>query len=95
VAIAVNLLLMLVIGVLVVFGVRYVRAGATTTATPPASTVIVTKIKVQAPAACLRATAQADAAISYLVGNIRDERLSKAMKAYQTDRQQCRQSASR
>jgi hypothetical protein len=95
VAIAVNLLLMLVIGVLVVFRERYVRAGGTTTATPPASTVIATKIKVQVPAACLQATEQADAAISYLVSNIRDERLTKAIQAYQASRQLCRRSASR
>jgi hypothetical protein len=94
-AIAVNVLLVLVVGVLVVLGVRYVREGATTTATPPASTVVVTKIRVQVPSACLRASEQADAAISYLVANIRDERLTKALKAYTTASQQCRHSASR
>jgi hypothetical protein len=55
-----------------------------TTATPG----LVTKEKT--PAACDAALADADAAISYLVGNVRDERLSKAIQSYQQNRKACR-----
>jgi hypothetical protein len=40
---------------------------------------------------CLSALDNSDAAISYLVGNIRDDRLSKSIQRYQADRQTCRQ----
>jgi outer membrane biosynthesis protein TonB len=42
-------------------------------------------------ASCLSALDSSDAAISYLVGNIRDDRLSKSIQRYQADRQTCRQ----
>jgi hypothetical protein len=42
-------------------------------------------------ASCLSALDNSDAAISYLVGNIRDDRLSKSIQRYQADRQTCRQ----
>jgi hypothetical protein len=42
-------------------------------------------------ASCLSALDNSDAAISYLVGNIRDDRLSKSIQRYQADRQICRQ----
>jgi ATP-binding cassette, subfamily B, bacterial len=48
--------------------------------------------KVQAPAAsCLSALDSADAAISYLIGNIRDERLSRSIQQYEADRRACRE----
>jgi hypothetical protein len=47
--------------------------------------------EVLASASCLSALDNSDAAISYLVGNIRDDRLSKSIQRYQADRQTCRQ----
>lgn len=42
------------------------------------------------PAACSAALDHADAAISYLVANIRDARLSQALKQYEANRRACR-----
>jgi hypothetical protein len=47
-------------------------------------------IKEKAPAACDAALSDADAAISYLVGNVRDDRLTKSMQSYQQNRRACR-----
>jgi hypothetical protein len=48
--------------------------------------------KVQAHAAsCLSALHSADAAISYLIGNIRDERLSRSIQQYDADWRACRE----
>jgi hypothetical protein len=46
--------------------------------------------KEKAPAACEAALADADAAVSYLVGNVRDDRLSQALQSYQQNRKACR-----
>jgi len=42
-------------------------------------------------APCLSALDHSDAAISYLVGNVRDDRLSKSIQQYQVDRRVCRE----
>jgi hypothetical protein len=42
------------------------------------------------PAACDAALSDADAALSYLVGDIHDSRLTKAMQSYQRNRKACR-----
>jgi ABC-type methionine transport system ATPase subunit len=56
---------------------------------PPPS---VTTAPSQAPAAsCLSALDSADDAISYLIGNIRDERLSRSIRRYEIDRRACRE----
>jgi hypothetical protein len=47
-------------------------------------------IQEKTPAACDAALADADAALSYLVGNIRDQRLSQSMQRYQEHRRACR-----
>jgi hypothetical protein len=47
-------------------------------------------IKEKAPAACDAALSDADAAISYLVGNVRDDRLTQSMQSYQQNRRACR-----
>jgi ABC-type bacteriocin/lantibiotic exporter with double-glycine peptidase domain len=61
--------------------------SVTTAPSPPSGSG-----KVQAPAAsCLSALDSADAAISYLIGNIRDERLSRSIQQYQADRRACRE----
>jgi len=92
-ALAVNLLLVLVVGVLVVVGVKYGREGATTSA-PPANAVVVPKVKVVAPPACLEASRRADELIDLYTRHIRDRRLSLALKAYSLASQACRRSAS-
>jgi hypothetical protein len=61
--------------------------SVTTAPSPPSGSG-----KVQAPAAsCLSALHSADAAISYLIPNIRDERLSRSIQQYDADRRACRE----
>ena len=61
--------------------------SVTTAPSPPSGSG-----KIQAPAAsCLSALDSADAAISYLIGNIRDERLSRSIQQYEADRRTCRE----
>jgi hypothetical protein len=50
-------------------------------------------IKEKTPEACDAALADADAAVSYLVGNVRDQRLSQSMQRYQENRRACRQAS--
>ncbi|HZD74813.1 MAG TPA: hypothetical protein VE776_13185, partial [Actinomycetota bacterium] len=72
------------------------RAGPPTTgtATPSASTATPGATgKQKVPAACDAALADADAALSYLVGGIRDQRLTQAMQRYQEHRRACRESS--
>jgi hypothetical protein len=64
-------------------------ASAGTPATPSTAAPGVV-IKEKAPAACDAALSDADAAISYLVGNVRDDRLTKSMQSYQQNRRACR-----
>lgn len=64
---------------------------AASTLPTPTSTAGVVMIKEKTPAACDAALADADAAISYLVHNVRDDRLSKSMQSYQQHRRACRQ----
>jgi hypothetical protein len=47
-------------------------------------------VREKTPAACDAALDDADAALSYLVGNVRDQRLTQAMQNYQRDRSACR-----
>jgi hypothetical protein len=63
------------------------RPGASRTSPPTTSGQEV----LASAASCLSALDNSDAAISYLVGNIRDDRLSKSIQRYQADRQTCRQ----
>jgi hypothetical protein len=50
-------------------------------------------IKEKTPEACDAALSDADAAISYLVGNVRDQRLSQSMQRYQENRRTCREAS--
>jgi hypothetical protein len=51
-----------------------------------------TRAQIMASAAsCLSALDHSDAAISYLVGNVRDDRLSRSIQQYQADRRVCRE----
>ncbi len=75
--------------------------GGPGTATPAASTPLSTPstaapdvvIQEKTPAACDAALAAADAAVSYLVGNIRDQRLTQSMQSYQQNRRACREAS--
>jgi hypothetical protein len=57
-------------------------------------TVVRTKTKPVAPQACLEAARRGDETIDLLLRNIRDRRLSSAVKAYTTASQACRRQAS-
>jgi hypothetical protein len=47
------------------------------------------------PQACLDAMERADQVISYLIGKIRDQRLSKSLQEFVESRRACQQAASR
>jgi hypothetical protein len=66
-----------------------VEAIATTPSAPPSS--LVNRSPARTPPACDAALNDADAAISYLIAHITDQRLSKALDQFQTDRRACRQ----
>jgi hypothetical protein len=61
------------------------------TSTPP--TTAPPRVVFKTPAACDAALSDADAALSYLVGNVRDKRLNKSMQSYQQNRKACRAAA--
>jgi len=71
------------------------RAAPAETFTPsapapptPATTIV---NRTLTPSACDAALQDADAAISYLIGHVTDQRLSKALNQFQNDRRACRQ----
>jgi len=64
-------------------------SGSSTPTTAARSVVI----REKTPDACDAALADADAAVSYLVGNIRDQRLSQSMQRYQENRRACREAS--
>jgi hypothetical protein len=77
-------------------GVAVTRAGteeppvadtATPPAAPPSTTVVVRQEP--PPRECLIAMERADAAIAYLVGNIRDQRLSDTIQEFVESRRAC------
>ncbi len=59
--------------------------------TSPANPAPGQATQTKTPPACDAALTDADAAISYLIAHITDERLSKALGQFQTDRRACRQ----
>jgi hypothetical protein len=70
--------------------------GAATSSIPGTSTLPTTAspaVVFKTPAACDAALSDADAALSYLVGNVRDDRLTKSMQSYQQNRKACREAA--
>jgi hypothetical protein len=102
-ALAVNLLLVLALGVLLVLGVRYGQdRAATTTGEPPASSTVVTQAKAKGqpvtngrvPPACLDVARRGDELIHLFSTNERGPRLEAALKAYVRASQQCRRLAS-
>jgi len=68
-----------------------IRPTPTPSVTSQASPPTDSRKLLAAAASCLSALDDADAAISYLVGDIRDERLSQAIQHYQADRRACRE----
>jgi hypothetical protein len=64
---------------------------------PPTSTVITSVVprpKLVSPPACIETARRGDEAIDLLIRNIRDRRLSSALKAYTEASQACRKEAS-
>jgi hypothetical protein len=100
-ALAVNLLLVLVLGVLLVRVATYQRqpVGATpTTASSAAPTTVVASqpkvvTSVTVPEACVDAADLADQVISRLDRNVRDQRLFVALRDYTIASQACRREA--
>lgn len=68
------------------------QTGGTSAGTPATPSTAAPGVvnKEKAPAACDAALSDADAAISYLVGNVRDDRLTRSMQSYQQNRRACR-----
>jgi hypothetical protein len=103
-ALAVNLLLVLGLGILVGIAATNVQGADSTAATPPtstapsptASTIVSpqTKVQIQVPDACLDAQELADEVISRLNRNVRDKRLFVALRDYTIASQGCRRAAS-
>ena len=103
-ALAVNLLLVLGLGILLGIVATNVQGADSTTATPatstapfPTASTIVsaqTKVQIQVPDACLDAQELADEVISRLNRNVRDQRLFAALRDYTIASQACRRAAS-
>jgi hypothetical protein len=105
-ALAVNLLLVLALGVTLVVVAGGARRGldpgastqstartSPSTSLPPATT-LATRTVVQVPEACLESTELADEIISALTRNERDNRLATALRDYSIANQACRKQAS-
>jgi hypothetical protein len=104
-ALAVNLLLVMALGVLLVIAVQRgqdtgplatiptARADATTT-TVPSSTAADARTVTSVPEACVETAELADEVISRMNRNIRDERLFLALRDYTIASQACRRQAS-
>jgi hypothetical protein len=103
-ALVVNLMLVLGLGVVLGVAASYVldadrtapASAASTTPASMASTVVAHPhpTRVQAPEACLEAAALADEVISRLNRNERDNRLAEALRDYTIASQACRRAAS-
>jgi hypothetical protein len=97
-ALAVNLLLVVALGALLVVAVqRGQDSGPLTTAattTVPSTTVVETRTVTSVPEQCLETAELADDVISRLNRNVRDERLFLALRDYTIASQACRRQAS-
>ena len=101
-AMAVNLLLVLALGVGFLVGVQRGKDLGHLTQVPtpsastavPSSTVTVTKTVTSVPEQCIEAAELADEAISRLNRNVRDERLFLTLRDYTIASQGCRREAS-
>jgi hypothetical protein len=99
-SLAVNLLLVLALGILLVRVASYRQDAASTTPTTAASAAVVTRPEVQiktrtkVPEVCLDAAELADDIIARLNRNQRDNRLALALRDYTIASQACRRAAS-
>jgi hypothetical protein len=97
-ALAVNLLLVLVLGVLLVRVATYQREPVGATPTTASTTVVASKPKVvtsvKVPVSCVETAELADEVISRLNRNVRDQRLFQALRDYTVASQACRREAS-
>jgi hypothetical protein len=97
-SLAVNLLLVLALGFLLVRVASYGQDAASTASIPAATTVVATppkvQIKTQVPDACVDAAELADDVIARLNRNERDNRLAVALRDYTIASQACRRAAS-
>ena len=88
--IAASAIALLLVGFLV--GAAVTRAGTDPSAAQPGPSATVTSLVPQPappPRECLVAMERADAAIAYLVGNIRDQRLSDTIQEFVDSRRAC------
>jgi hypothetical protein len=93
--IALAAIVLLLVGFLL--GMAVTRAGSdesppvadTAPAAPPAPSTSVPRRPAPPPRECLIAMERADAAIAYLVGNIRDQRLSDTIQEFVESRRAC------
>jgi hypothetical protein len=74
---------------------RRAAAAASVQTTPPAPTAPSGDASVGQPPACLAAVEAAEQVISYLVGNLRDKRLSNSLQEFVRTRQACLQASTR
>ena len=99
-ALAVNLLLVLALGIVIGIAATYRQDAASTAGTAPipaASTVVTRPLlltRPEVPEACLAAAELADEVIARLNRNQRDNRLSLALRDYTIASQNCRRAAS-
>jgi hypothetical protein len=97
-SLAVNLLLVVALGIVLVRAAGSRQEAVSSASIPVASTVVATtpkvQIKTRVPEACLDAAELADIIISRLNRNIRDNRLALALRDYTIARQACRRAAS-
>lgn len=80
---------LLLVGFLVGFAVRPERPPPPAQAAAPATVTSLVPRPAPPPRACLVAMERADAAIAYLVGNIRDQRLSDTIQEFVESRRAC------
>ena len=97
-ALAVNLLLVLALGIAIGIGATYRQDAANSAPIPAASTVVATRPLLQTrpkvPEECLDAAELADEVITRLNRNQRDNRLAEVLRDYTIASQKCRRAAS-
>ena len=97
-ALAVNLLLVLALGIAIGIAATYRQDAASTAPIPATRTVVVTRPLLQTrpevPEACLDAAEVADEVIARLSRNQRDNRLAEMLRDYTNASQNCRRAAS-
>jgi hypothetical protein len=94
-ALAVNLLLVLALGIVIGIAATDAQDASGSAPSPAVSTAVATtQPKAETPEACLDAAELADEVISRLTRNIRDNRLAEMLRDYTIASQACRREAS-